>query len=64
MAAGKEGGMTADPILARENIARFRDLLKNETDESRRQTIRRLIAEFEAKLGASDETQHGAERLR
>ena len=55
--------MSADPIHARENIARFRDLLRSESDESKRQTILRLIAEFEAKLASSGETPRGSGRF-
>ncbi len=32
------------------NIKHYRDLLKNETDASKRQTIAKLLAEQEAKL--------------
>jgi hypothetical protein len=32
------------------NIERFRELLKSETDPSKRQTIAKLLAEEEAKL--------------
>ena len=54
--------MSADPIQARENIARFRELSRSETDESKRQTILRLIAEFEGMLASSAETPRGSGR--
>ena len=39
-----------DRTVARLNIEHFRRLLAQETDESRRQTLLRLLAEEEAKL--------------
>jgi hypothetical protein len=39
-----------DHTVARLNIEHYRRLLANETDETRRQTIIRLLAEEEAKL--------------
>jgi hypothetical protein len=39
-----------DRTIARLNIEHYRRLLARETDESRRQTIMRLLAEEEAKL--------------
>ncbi|MEJ2377890.1 MAG: hypothetical protein P8Y71_21695 [Pseudolabrys sp.] len=39
-----------DRTVARLNIEHYRRLLANETDEQRRQTIQRLLAEEEAKL--------------
>jgi hypothetical protein len=42
----------ADKKVARLNIERFRKLLSTETDEAKRQTILRLLAEEEAKLAA------------
>lgn len=43
-----------DTVL-RLNIAHFRRKLAEETDETRRATIRRLLAKEEAKLAALDE---------
>ena len=40
----------ADRFVARHNIEHFRELLSKETDESKRQNLRRLLAEEEAKL--------------
>ncbi len=40
-----------DKAVARLNIEHYRKLLANETDETRRQMIVRLLAEEEAKLG-------------
>ena len=39
-----------DRTVARLNIEHYRRLLAKETDETRRQTIMRLLAEEEAKL--------------
>jgi hypothetical protein len=39
-----------DKTVARLNIEHFRKKLASETDETRRQTIRRLLAAEEAKL--------------
>jgi len=41
-----------DKTVARLNIEHFQKKLENETDETRRQQIRRLLAEEEAKLTA------------
>jgi hypothetical protein len=41
-----------DRTVAKLNIAHFRKLLAAETDETKRQTITRLLAEEEAKLEA------------
>jgi len=41
-----------DKTIAQLNIAHFREKLKTETDEAKRQTLRRLLAEEEAKLAA------------
>jgi len=41
-----------DRSVARLNIEHYRKLLANETDETRRQTIMRLLAEEEAKLAS------------
>ncbi len=43
-----------DRTVARLNIDHFRTLLARETDESKRRTILRLLAEEEAKLAALD----------
>jgi len=40
-----------DRAVARLNIEHYRRLLATETDEARRQTLLRLLAEEEAKLG-------------
>ena len=39
-----------DRSVARLNIEHYRRLLANETDETRRRTLMRLLAEEEAKL--------------
>jgi len=44
------GVRVLDPTVARLNIEHYRRLLAHETDEARRQTIMRLLAEEEAKL--------------
>ena len=44
------GVRVLDPTVARHNIEHYRRLLAHETDEARRQTIMRLLAEEEAKL--------------
>jgi hypothetical protein len=41
-----------DRTIAQLNIAHFREKLKTETDETKRQTLLRLLAEEEAKLAA------------
>jgi hypothetical protein len=43
-----EGGI--EKTVIRLNIEHFKKLLENETDESKRQTLMRLLAEEEAKL--------------
>ncbi len=43
-----------DRVVARLNIEHYRRLLATETDETKRQTILRLLAEEEAKLAALD----------
>ncbi len=40
-----------DKFVARANINHYRQLLANEKDETKRQTIIRLLAQEEAKLG-------------
>lgn len=47
-----EGAM--DKTIARLNIAHFREKLTTEQDETKRQILRRLLAEEEAKLAALD----------
>ena len=44
-----------DRAVARLNIEHYRRLLETEADETKRQTIRRLLAEEEAKLAALDD---------
>ena len=44
-----------DATIARLNIERFRRKLAEETNESKRQTLLRLLAEEEAKLAAAIE---------
>lgn len=44
-----------DKTIARLNIEHFRKRLAAETDETRRQTLLRLLAEEEAKLAGSTE---------
>jgi hypothetical protein len=39
--------------IARANIAHFKKLLKTETDEKKRGTLQRLLAEEEQKLAAA-----------
>ena len=41
-----------DRTVARLNIEHFRNLLSKETDETKRRTILRLLAEEEAKLAS------------
>ena len=41
-----------DRTVARLNIEHFRELLARETDARKRQTLRQLLAEEEAKLAA------------
>jgi hypothetical protein len=45
-------GSCMDKAIARLNIEHFRKRLATETDETTRQTLLRLLAEEEAKLGA------------
>jgi len=44
------GAHAVDRTVARLNVEHYRQLLANETDEARRQTLLRLLAEEEAKL--------------
>jgi hypothetical protein len=43
-----------DRTVARLNIEHYRKLLAHETDESKRQTLLRLLEEEQAKLSAPD----------
>ena len=43
-----------DRTIAHLNIERYRRMLAEETDESRRRMLQRLLAEEEAKLAALD----------
>ena len=43
-----------DRTVARLNIEHYRKLLETETDEKKRATLTRLLAEEEAKLAALD----------
>lgn len=52
-----------DRTIARLNIEHYRRLIAQETDETRRQTLQRLLAEEEAKL-ASLESQEKRNRTR
>jgi len=45
---------TSDRYIARLNIERFRKLLASEADETKRQTILRLLTREEAQLSALD----------
>ena len=45
-----------DKLVARLNIEHYRKVLANEADETRRQTLRHLLAEEEAKLAATEHT--------
>ena len=45
---------TSDRYIARLNIERFRKLLGSEVDETKRQTILRLLTREEARLSALD----------
>lgn len=49
---GEAGLPAVDETVARLNIEHFRNKLATETDETRRQTILRLLAAEEAKLAA------------
>jgi hypothetical protein len=49
----------ADEAIARLNIEHFRKLLSTETDETKRQTILRMLAEEEAKLAALRKNEKG-----
>jgi CRP-like cAMP-binding protein len=55
-AAPRAAGVVAgvDRIIARLNIEHFRKRLSEEKDEAKRHTIRRLLAEEEAKLATLD----------
>jgi hypothetical protein len=49
-----EGGI--ERTVTRLNIEHYKKLLENETDEPKRQTLMRLLAEEEAKLRSLAET--------
>jgi hypothetical protein len=49
-----EGGI--ERTITRLNIEHYKKLLENETDEPKRQTLLRLLAEEEAKLRSLAET--------
>jgi hypothetical protein len=42
--------MDHGPLVIRMNLVRYQALLEKETDEKRRETLQRLIADYEAKL--------------
>jgi hypothetical protein len=44
-----------DRFVAQHNIEHFRELIAKETDQGKRQTLRRLLAEEEAKLKRATE---------
>jgi hypothetical protein len=44
-----------DRTIARLNIEHYRKLLASEMDETKRRTVRRLLAEEEARLAALDD---------
>ena len=50
-----EGGI--ERTVTRLNIGHYKKLLENETDETKRQTLMRLLAEEEAKLRSLAETE-------
>jgi len=58
MSLFRQGGLgivaAMDRTVARLNIEHYRTLLAKETDETKRRTLIRLLAEEEAKLAASD----------
>jgi hypothetical protein len=54
--------MDRDPFVVRANIARYHHLLRTERDEGKRQTLRRLLAEAEAKMPAGTTPAGGPER--
>jgi len=53
-----------DKTVARLNIEHFRKQLATETDETRRQTLLRLLAEEEAKLATLDSPNQPRKRRR
>jgi hypothetical protein len=53
-----------DRSIARLNIEHFRRLLETETDQTKRQTIRRLLAEEEAKLASMQPENSKKEQAR
>ncbi|HSL78778.1 MAG TPA: hypothetical protein VK877_03880 [Pseudolabrys sp.] len=46
--------MDRDQAIARHNIEHFRKLLANETEQAKRQTLLRLLAEEKARLAAAE----------
>jgi hypothetical protein len=48
-----------DKFVAKANIDHFRKKLAQETDESERQTLMRLLSEEEAKLASIDSNRSG-----
>jgi hypothetical protein len=52
--AGRGGAAPMGKSIEQLNIERFRRLLRETTDEGRRQTLSRLLAEEEAKRTRSD----------
>lgn len=53
-----------DKAVARLNIEHYRKLLALETDEAKRQTLHRLLAEEEAKLAALNNTPNSKKSAR
>ena len=53
-----------DRSVARLNIEHYRRLLATETDEARRQTLLRLLAEEEAKLAGPGPAREKAAQVR
>lgn len=47
---GGDGNAAIDKFVARENIRRFKEHLKNCTDEAQRATLQQLLAEHEKHL--------------
>lgn len=56
---GGERSLAEDSNIARLNIEHFRKLLAIEIDETKRQTVLRLLAEEEAKLAAATNSPTG-----
>jgi hypothetical protein len=49
-----------DRFVAKHNIEHYREALAKETDEAKRRTLARLLAEEEAKLAALEDRQKQA----